>query len=96
MADLFPFLASWLAISSRPRVGRRPMFLAGTVLMFIFFGVCGLAPSPTVFSVMMFFSGASNLINYATAFVLGGAVEDKFTCVYSNLECVVLTVYSYL
>ncbi|CAK8690866.1 unnamed protein product [Clavelina lepadiformis] len=58
------------------KVGRRPMFLAGTVLMFIFFGVCGLAPSPTVFSVMMFFSGASNLINYATAFVLASEIVD--------------------
>lgn len=53
------------------RYGRRPVFLLGTLFMFFFFGLCGVAPNATALSIFAFFAGGFNLVNYATAFVLG-------------------------
>ncbi|XP_078490282.1 solute carrier family 22 member 4-like isoform X1 [Ciona intestinalis] len=56
------------------RFGRRPVFLVGTFGMFICFGLCGIATSPIMYATAMFFAGAMNLVNYATAFVLASEV----------------------
>ena len=55
--------------------------------MFLFFGLCGAATSPTMYIVFIFFAGATNMVNYTAAFVLG-----KLNVVYrprseNEIEC---------
>uniref|UniRef100_F6YLB5 Major facilitator superfamily (MFS) profile domain-containing protein n=1 Tax=Ciona intestinalis TaxID=7719 RepID=F6YLB5_CIOIN len=56
------------------RFGRRPVFLAGTFGMFVCFGLCGISTSPIMYAITLFLSGAMNLVNYATAYVLASEV----------------------
>nr|CAB3266153.1 solute carrier family 22 member 4-like [Phallusia mammillata] len=67
------------------RYGRRPVFLVGTLFMFVFFGLCGLAPSVTVLSGFVFFAGGFNLVNYATAFVLASEATQTSSRVFTGV-----------
>lgn len=53
------------------RFGRRPTFLIGTLLQFVFLALSGLSNGPVTFATSMFIAGGVTYVNYVTAFVIG-------------------------
>uniref|UniRef100_H2ZC17 Major facilitator superfamily (MFS) profile domain-containing protein n=1 Tax=Ciona savignyi TaxID=51511 RepID=H2ZC17_CIOSA len=53
------------------RIGRRPVFLASTLLQFLTVFCTSFAPTLTTYCILLAICGLSNLVNYMSAFVIG-------------------------